>query len=289
MNNLHKQCLICKSTKLLQLKSYEKAHLVKCSKCGLVFSKKIPTEQELIDFYKGYGRDDYLSPITIKRYQELLNEFEKYKKTGNILDVGSGIGYFLEEAKKRGWNVYGTEYTDEAISICEKKGINMQKGILNPKNYDIIFDVITSFEVIEHINNPQEEIKNIYSLLRERGLFYCTTPNFNSISRLILKNKWNNIIYPEHLSYYTPSTLSKLLKDYSLKPFKILTTGISISRIKTSINNKSNNGISENSEDEKIRVRSEIQIVYKLLKNILNKILTILKIGDALKIYAVKK
>ncbi len=123
----HVNCLICKSDRLVNLESYSSTFLCKCKDCGFVFSKKIPTSDELIKHYSNYGRNDYLSPITVKRYNELLDYFEKYRKTNKILDVGCGIGYFLEEAKKRNWEVYGTEYTDVAIDICTSKGISMQK------------------------------------------------------------------------------------------------------------------------------------------------------------------
>jgi 2-polyprenyl-3-methyl-5-hydroxy-6-metoxy-1,4-benzoquinol methylase len=136
--------------------------------------------------------------------------------------VGCGIGYFLEEAKKRGWEVYGTEFTDEAIEICEAKGINMQKGVLSPEDFDPnSFDVITSFEVLEHINNPQEEITNFHKILRKGGLVYLTTPNFNSLLRYRLKSAYNVITYPEHLSYYTKRTIHRLFKNKGFKNYKL--------------------------------------------------------------------
>ena len=99
------------------------------------------------------------------------------------------------------------------MEICSKKGIYMKKGVLNPKDYNSQeFDVITSFEVIEHINNPREELQNFYKILRKGGMVYCTTPNFNSLLRYRLKEKYNVICYPEHLSYYTPKTLKYVLK-----------------------------------------------------------------------------
>ena len=102
MNNKHARCIICKSENLKLLEEYESSHLCKCLSCGFVFSKKIPTEKELKNHYGGYSRN-ILSPITIKRYNEILDEFEQIGKTNKLLDVGCGIGYFLEEAKKRGW------------------------------------------------------------------------------------------------------------------------------------------------------------------------------------------
>ena len=93
------------------------------------------------------------------------------------MDVGCGIGYFFDVAKSRGWEVYGTEYTDSAVTICEGKGITMNAGALNPQNYEAeSFDVITSFEVIEHINTPKEEMARIFSLLRKGAIFTSLRP-----------------------------------------------------------------------------------------------------------------
>ena len=201
-----------------------------------------------------------------------------------MIDVGCGIGYFLEEAKKRGWEVYGTEFTDEAIEICSKKEIKMNKGALNPNNYDSQeFDVITSFEVIEHINNPQEELANFYKILRKGGLVYCTTPNFNSLLRYRLKEKYNVLCYPEHLSYYTPKTLKHIFEKEGFRTKSIKATGISLTRLKTSKSTSNQELISKTSDDEIIRNRFENNVILKILKKSINWFLTFFGIGDALK------
>ena len=287
--NEHHKCLVCSSKVLLDLHDYMDHHLSQCKKCGFVFAKKIPSDKELEEHYKGYGRNDYLSPITIKRYNELLNTFEEFRKTNKILDVGCGIGYFLEVAKERGWDVYGTEYTDEAIQICSSKGINMQKGILSSGNYqNEEFDIITSFEVIEHINNPIDELTNFYKVLRKGGLVYLTTPNFNSLLRYRLKSEYNVICYPEHLSYYTPKTLKKLFTCVDFKTKKIESTGISLTRLKTSKGVSKQSFISKESDDEKIRSQIENKKHLQFLKYLVNRILTIIGKGDALKGYFIK-
>lgn len=287
--NEHHKCLVCSSKVLLDLHDYMDHHLSQCKKCGFVFAKKIPSDKELEEHYKGYGRNDYLSPITIKRYNELLNTFEEFRKTNKILDVGCGIGYFLEVAKERGWDVYGTEYTDEAIQICSSKGINMQKGILSSRNYqNEEFDIITSFEVIEHINNPIDELTNFYKVLRKGGLVYLTTPNFNSLLRYRLKSEYNVICYPEHLSYYTPKTLKKLFTCVDFKTKKIESTGISLTRLKTSKGVSKQSFISKESDDEKIRSQIENKKHLQFLKYLVNRILTIIGKGDALKGYFIK-
>lgn len=288
--SFHSSCLICDSTKIIDLNEYEESFLVQCKECSFVFSKKIPSKKELENHYEDYSRNDYLSPITIKRYNEILDEFEQIRKTNNILDVGCGIGYFLEEAKKRGWNVYGTEYTDEAIKICDNKGINMQKGVLTPSNYNLeSFDIITSFEVIEHINNPTEELNNFYKLLRKGGITYVTTPNFNSILRYRLKSTYNVICYPEHLSYYIPKTLKKVFTQSGFKAKKTTTTGFSFTRLKTSKGIYNQPIISKQSDDEKIRNLAESSKLVGALKVTINQLLTFFGIGDNLKGWFIKE
>ncbi|MBA3900874.1 MAG: methyltransferase domain-containing protein, partial [Bacteroidetes bacterium] len=148
---IFKQCIVCSSSNLKHLSQYNKDYLNLCTSCKFVFSIKKPTDEELEKCYQKYSRSNQISPITIRRYNELLDTLEKYRKSNNIIDVGSGDGYFLLEAKKRGWNVYGTEFEARAIENCVEKGIKMEKGVLNPENYDNeFFDVITSFEVVEH-------------------------------------------------------------------------------------------------------------------------------------------
>lgn len=280
----HINCIICNYDKLTSLQGYEKAHLCQCDSCDLVFSKVIPTSEELGKYYKNYGINNYLSPLTIKRYNELLDQFEPFRKTNKILDIGCGLGYFLLEAKSRGWEVYGTELSSESANICIQKEINVENGTLKPENYENeMFDIITSFEVIEHINNPRSELQNCYNILRKGGLVYITTPNFNSLLRYRLKAAYNIITYPEHLTYYTPKTLKKLFELSGFKKSNIITTGISLTRFRISSGRSNQKIISAKSDDEKIRNLVDNKWYLHLTKNIINKLLTYLALGDSLK------
>ena len=286
---MHSNCLICNSNNLLIYKGYEKVHLCKCAACGFVFSKKIPSKEVIEKYYENYGLGDFISPITIKRYHEILDEFEPFRKTNRILDVGCGTGYFLNEAKKRGWEVYGTEISQKSVDICSKKGIIMKKGFLNAADFEPnSFDIILSIEVIEHINNPKEEMSNFYTLLRKGGLVYVTTPNFNSLLRLKLKAAYNVITYPEHLCYYTPNSLKKLFKLNGFKKHKIKTTGISLTRFKTSSGKSNQKILSPKSDDEKIRTQIDSKWIFKFGRDITNHLLTIFGIGDSLKGWFIK-
>lgn len=250
----------------------------------MVFSKRIPDISELVKHYTNYPRYDVLSPITKKRYFELLEKFEPFRKTNNLIDLGCSNGLFLQCAKEKGWNVYGTEFDSDCIGICAEKGITVYKSDQLPESlFSISFDVVTSFEVIEHINNPKEDMQLVNQLLRSGGAYYVTTPNFNSISRWFLKDKWNIIEYPEHLTYYTPRTLHKLLKEYGYKKFYLTTTGFSLSRFSKSKGNEENNSSTNSLRDEKLREKMESNRFMGFVKNSINFFLNLFKIGDAMK------
>lgn len=211
---------------------------------------------------------------------------EKYRKTNRLLDSGCGLGWFLTVAKERGWEVFGTEFSQAAVSICSEKGITMKEGALSVSMFEEnYFDVITSFEVIEHINNPHDELNSISRLLRPGGLFYCTTPNFNSAMRYYLGADYNIIEYPEHLSYYTRSTLNKLASMHGLDNVKFLSTGISITRLKQSKSNEVEKICSSKSEDEKLRDNIESRWYMKAVKTLINALLTLTNTGLTLKGY----
>lgn len=292
----HQVCLICSSDQLAPLPRYfEKHGLVHCKKCGFVFMDRIPTADELSVYYSNYsyGREAALSPLTIKSYSLLLDEFEKYRKNNRLLDVGCGRGWFLQEALKRGWKAYGTEYSSAAVDLCRNNGIEMKQGPLKASDFaGLEFDVITSFEVIEHINNPKEELSEMYQLLRKGGMFYCTTPNFNSLLRYYLKENYNIIEYPEHLCYYTGKTLNKVVNQAGFSSLKTLTTGISITRFQASQQDQTpsseNKVKNRESADEKLRRSIDSNPLLGMAKKIANSMLTATGTGLALKGYFTK-
>lgn len=285
----HAICIVCSNKQLKPLNSYKRAFLVKCAGCGMVFSQKIPSNEELTKIYTNYPRFTSLPPLTVKRYNELLDKMEPFRRTNNLLDLGCSNGLFLECAKQRGWNVFGTEYAQESIDYCADRNIKVFKSDQMPDDFfKLSFDVVTSFEVIEHINNPNEDMALVNKVLRKGGAFYFTTPNFNSISRIILKEKWNVIDYPEHLSYYTPSSIHFFLNANGYKKNFLITTGISFTRFSQSMNSESvSKSIPVN--DEALRNKIEHNAFLMFAKSTINFILNLFKVGDSLKGFYVKQ
>jgi SAM-dependent methyltransferase len=201
-----------------------------------------------------------------------------------MLDIGCGEGFFLSEAKSSGWEVHGTEFSDIYLPICRSKGIEMRTGRLDASQYaPESFDVIAWIEVIEHIDCPQEELEKMFQLLRPGGVIYVTTPNFDSVSRKILRGKWTVIDYPGHLVYYTPDTLSRLFRRNGFEPVSIKTDGISLGRLKDALRRRSSGDHCFHAVDRDWQMRLEKNTFNRAVKRLANGALSLAGAGDNLK------
>jgi SAM-dependent methyltransferase len=277
-------CPACGSVSLRPAGSRLPSDLQRCGACGLVFFVTRPTETALIEHYQNYPVTGSVPQITVKRYEELLRSFEPFRSTGKMLDVGCGEGFFLASAQKAGWEVYGTEFADIYLPICISKGIRMQQGRLNPANYSPgSFDVILWIEVIEHIDYPVQELENIRQLLRPGGVLYLTTPNFNAVSRRLLGGRWTVIDYPGHLTYYTPSSLKRLLEKSGFESVSVRTDGISIGRLKDALGKKKGTNEDFHAVDKDWQATLERNRINRTIKRLANSILAVTGSGDSLK------
>ncbi len=296
----HTHCIACESEHLRPLQKYTEQYLVRCRSCGVVFPQRIPTARELSEFYAtyAYSADPWISPITVKRYHALLDTFEPYRKTGRILDTGCGAGHFLAVARERGWEVYGNEFSPAAVHICEAKGIAMVHGALDnpervPDGFSALaggFDVVTSFEVLEHVNTPLGDLRILHRLLRDGGLLYITTPNFNALARLWLGVKYNVLNYPEHLGHFTLKSLDSTLKRAGFTRLRSWSEGISISRIAGSRDPEAGVRIGdESAPDERFRQRTETHWFWRRVKQFVNALFRFTGTGSGLKGMYVKR
>jgi 2-polyprenyl-3-methyl-5-hydroxy-6-metoxy-1,4-benzoquinol methylase len=277
-------CPVCGSLRKRSIKLHSAHHLARCIDCDMVHVAVEPTSDELHAYYGDYPVHSDVSPITLKRYDELLQRFERYRAHGRILDVGCGAGNFLERAIRAGWEAHGTEYGTNALATCRSKGINILEGELNPANYpEGHFDVVCSFEVIEHVTHPARELERMTRIARPGGLLYITTPNYNGLGRLLAREQWSVVNYPEHLNYFTPRTLKRIAKEHGLRSAWMKTTGVDLIRLRVrrSMATPQRQTVRNNQED--LRQQLETKPVLRFAKSLLNGVLTLLGRGDHMK------
>ena len=230
------KCNLCKGEDISMID--KDCNIFKCNHCGYIFDNPRPTFDEIKNFYS--EEDQYDSWIKEEKgrdilWQRRLRMVKKYKNTGTLLDIGSGIGQFLNFAKND-FKVEGTEISGSAIKIAkEKYNLNLKKGQVEDIDFNgQKFDIITLFHVLEHVTNPSRLIERCYNLLNKQGVLVIAVPNdINSFKRILIKflsilqigkfRKYGKLGLPKleldstlseiHLSHFTVSSLKKLLTE----------------------------------------------------------------------------
>ena len=226
------------------IKKFGKYSVIDCRRCKFIHVIPVPSNQELNSFYdnefyqktksnfisKNENEMDYWNLV----FDEKLVTIEKLisSKSKRILDIGSGPGFFLRRAKRRGWDVLGVESSPLACNYANEQNIpTIQKFFYEVTPNEIgKFDAIHTFDVLEHVNNPIAVIEKAYYLLKRNGVIVVEVPNdFNPLQKLVQKtlkkkewwitlSSWSktsgNI---QHLNYFNFSSISDLLKRIGFK------------------------------------------------------------------------
>jgi len=151
----------------------------------------------------------------IPTFQKYLNIVSSLGlKNGKLLDIGAATGFFMNLAKKRGFQVKGVELSDFAAKIARDKDLDVVTGDLLSGNFlGESFDVITMFDVLEHVPDPKKLISEASRILKKGGLLLINTPDAQSLWARILGSKWQLIMPPEHIYYFSPKNLGKHLSN----------------------------------------------------------------------------
>lgn len=234
-------CPVCRGeqSRPVPLRSTEVA-LVRCRACRLVHWGRVWASGDVKAYYHAYYTGKPVAPdaVTQKRYHAILSGFER--RLGGpkrILDVGCGLGHFLAVAEARGWEASGIEVSRSAVDAVEaQKTANgwtfrMVQGTLEEAPFvPGSFEVLTLFEVLEHLSDPCKLLACAHELLTPGGLLYLTTPNFDSLPRWLLGGDWR-IITPEHLCLFTPGTLRGCLSAAGFSPAWVRTKNVDVPEV----------------------------------------------------------
>jgi len=238
----YNNCPLCGSPdikKHMEVKDYflsgENFTLFQCSQCEFVFTQDHPGKDNISSYYKS---EDYVSHSNTSEgmVNKLYHFFRGYmlgkkrkliqrltkKRTGNILDIGSGTGFFLNHMREHGWNVTGIEPSEEGRNFCRDQfalEIKDEKTLFSlPEDS---FDVITLWHVLEHVQDIDEYMIKIRSILRGDGILLIALPNLNSTDAAIYKDKWAAYDVPRHLWHFSPVSFQKLTAKHQFQLQKI--------------------------------------------------------------------
>lgn len=194
--------------------------VVECTHCHLRTLFPIPPAQAIEEAYTRVKDDEYMTiePSREIAFTKLLKRLESFvKPPGKLLDVGCYTGVFPMIAQRAGWNAYGIEPSAWAASVAEKRLTGkITRGYLSPTSFPTeSFDVVTSWDVIEHVTNPYKECETMARLLKPGGWLFLSTMHSEALAVKLLGSRWPWYM-PMHLFYFTPTTLSAFVTKAGL-------------------------------------------------------------------------
>ena len=187
-----------------------------CHSCGFVRRKSKALDKEYYQEHNiyesgldsGSKRDARLREV--KKRFAIVRPLIGRSTDKTLLEVGSHEGLFLNEARAAGMPVFGIEPNRKAALIARQDGLDVFCGTLEEFSADRTYDVIALFHVLEHFEDPRSSLKKIYATLNPGGLLVLEVPNIASYPARKNGKDWT-YINDEHVSYFSPDTIEKLL------------------------------------------------------------------------------
>lgn len=246
----------------------------KCPQCGLIYISPRPSFDEIFDLY---GHDDahisaesHISADFSKRLyaRHHLRLIRSFVKSGELLEIGAGAGYFLDEARKIGFNPHGLEFNPiQAKYIRNKLGIPCEESPLNTSIFQgKQFDVIYHCDVISHFFDPISDFEKINKIMKDDSFLIFETGNLGEVDQMYFKY-FQRFQYPDHLFFFSTGNLVDLLEKTGFDFIKIYRYSIlpqlkliaALSGIKNSIQKhvfRSNEKEKHSSDGEGVDIKS---------------------------------
>jgi 2-polyprenyl-3-methyl-5-hydroxy-6-metoxy-1,4-benzoquinol methylase len=212
----------------------------RCHGCGTVYVSPRPDPDLLDEYYRNSTNYEYWNTVVFPASENARRErifrpraeraadlAERYGASGGmLLDIGAGYGTFCEEAVRMGafGRVVALEPEPHLAETCRAKGLEVIEAPVEQAELDSEFDVVTSFEVIEHLFSPRAFIERCTAILRPGGLVVLTCPNVHGFDVEVL-GEASATVDAEHLNYLHPASLSALLERCGFTVLEALTPG----------------------------------------------------------------
>lgn len=189
--------------------------LVRCKRCGLIYISPQPRRELIIDGYSSAEDKQYVSQEKgrLITFRNCLKTVKQLSPSGRLLDIGAAAGMFVKAAKDAGYEAYGVEPSAWMANFAkERYGVNVFPGVVEDAKFkDASFDIITMWDVLEHVPDPMSTLKEVKRILKPGGFLIVNYPRIDDVLAKIFGKKWWFLL-SVHLFYFTPNTLSSYMK-----------------------------------------------------------------------------
>jgi 2-polyprenyl-3-methyl-5-hydroxy-6-metoxy-1,4-benzoquinol methylase len=227
------KCICCNSSEVVPRKNLRGYKMFTCTNCSFEFVYPLPSTKEIESFYnktrvvsdlkqiiKQHIEDFDTGGQAPKRdwFDKVFSTAKKYTKKEklNVLEIGSGYGYFIHYATKLGHKAIGTEVTADYTEAANS-AVNGDIFYVPDGSYDKVVennwaDLIYLEHVLEHVLEPDQIIAQIKNKISSTGILHISVPNSKSFLAKTMGSKWPWACPPDHLYFYNKKALIAFLE-----------------------------------------------------------------------------
>ena len=223
-------CPVCNSKNELEIFYKEGGRYVKCLDCTMVYLNPVFKDFAIKDYYESNhseqsevvesDSDNFYVNIYNNGLDDINNNSPKISK---ILDIGCSSGSFLDLAKKREIKTYGVELNQTEYQFAKEKGHIVHNELLENISFKEKFDVVTLWDVFEHLIDGEFYLNEIKKVLSEDGIIFLQIPSSDSLASKILREQCNMYDGLEHVNLYGVKTIKMLANKCGLKVLSLKT------------------------------------------------------------------
>lgn len=202
--------------------------VVDCAACSMRYLSPRAHESDVARLYGapeywerggsggGYSAYSAMEPLLVRTFLRRLSPLSPRRVGARLLDVGCGPGACLEAARSLGFEAWGLDVSSAAVAVASARHVNrVRLGSLADRVFPRgFFDVITLFDVIEHVYEPRRLAADLAWHLAAEGRIVIATPNVDSLLARVTGRRWVSYKVPEHVSYFSPRTLAAALAPW---------------------------------------------------------------------------
>jgi SAM-dependent methyltransferase len=186
------------------------------------------------DYYFSAGQDSVASRVIELIQSMRRRRVERHVQRGSLLDIGSGTGRFVHHMAHHGWRATGIDFSPAAQAFARRNGgmngngngngngARFLRGSLDDHQFPPeSLDLVTLWQVLEHIGEPRPLLRRCREILRPGGLLVASVPNIDGLSSRLTGERWWGLDIPRHLVHYAPSTLRQGLEQAGFRVIRI--------------------------------------------------------------------
>jgi len=203
---------------------------VRCKSCEMVYLNPVFTDEALMKFYKeNHTGQSEMVDDDLEFYSAIYNQgLDLVRKRSpdirNVLDYGCSGGFFLDVAKNIGIeNCFGMELNKIEADISKAKGHSVHNGLLETNPFQEKFDLITLWDVFEHIKDGKSYLNKFRKIISDDGFLLLQVPNATALAARIMQEHSNMYDGLEHVNLYSPETLNLIAEKSGFKVIEMQT------------------------------------------------------------------